>query len=99
MPSDIELAEPLKRRVIKAPAVRREALVDATLRCLKEFGHEGVSVRRISAAAGVSIGLINHRARFRAHVETRARSAFAKSRLECRSSDTTRTTIRACAPQ
>jgi AcrR family transcriptional regulator len=43
-----------------APAVRREALIDATLRCLKQFGHEGVSVRRISAAAGVSIGLINH---------------------------------------
>jgi len=40
--------------------VRREALVDATLRCLKQYGHEGVSVRRISAAAGVSIGLINH---------------------------------------
>jgi AcrR family transcriptional regulator len=35
-------------------------LVDATLRCLKEYGHDGVSVRRISAAAGVSIGLINH---------------------------------------
>jgi AcrR family transcriptional regulator len=43
-----------------APAVRREALVDATLRCLKQYGHQGVSVRRISAAAGVSIGLINH---------------------------------------
>jgi AcrR family transcriptional regulator len=43
-----------------APAVRREALVDATLRCLKRYGHDGVSVRRISAAAGVSIGLINH---------------------------------------
>ncbi len=42
------------------PAVRREALVDATLRCLKQYGHDGVSVRRISAAAGVSIGLINH---------------------------------------
>jgi AcrR family transcriptional regulator len=42
------------------PAVRREALVDATLKCLKQFGHAGVSVRRISAAAGVSIGLINH---------------------------------------
>ena len=45
-----------KRHVPKfhraAPAVRREALVDATLRCLKQFGHEGVSVRRISAAAG-----------------------------------------------
>jgi AcrR family transcriptional regulator len=44
----------------ETPAVRREALVDATLRCLKHYGHEGVSVRRISAAAGVSIGLINH---------------------------------------
>jgi TetR/AcrR family transcriptional repressor of bet genes len=41
-------------------AVRREALVQATLRCLKKYGHSGVSVRRISAAAGVSIGLINH---------------------------------------
>jgi AcrR family transcriptional regulator len=44
----------------ESPAVRREALVAATLRCLTQFGHEGVSVRRISAAAGVSIGLINH---------------------------------------
>jgi len=44
----------------KTPAVRREALVDATLRCLRLYGHDGVSVRRISAAAGVSIGLINH---------------------------------------
>ena len=42
------------------PAVRREALVAATLRCLKMYGHDGVSVRRISRAAGVSIGLINH---------------------------------------
>ena len=54
----------IKRHVPKfhraTPAVHREALVDATLRCLKQFGHEGVSVRRISAAAGVSIGLINH---------------------------------------
>lgn len=53
-----------KRKVPKfrraAPAVRREALVEATLSCLKRYGHEGVSVRRISAAAGVSIGLINH---------------------------------------
>ena len=44
----------------ETPAVRREALVDATLRCIEQYGHEGVSVRRISAAAGVSIGLINH---------------------------------------
>ena len=43
-----------------APEVRREALIEATLSCLKKHGHEGVSVRRISAEAGVSIGLINH---------------------------------------
>ena len=53
-----------KRHVPKfrraAPAVRREALIEATLKCLKKYGHDGVSVRRISAAAGVSIGLINH---------------------------------------
>jgi TetR/AcrR family transcriptional regulator, transcriptional repressor of bet genes len=39
---------------------RREALVAATLACLDKFGHDGVSVRRISAEAGVSMGLINH---------------------------------------
>jgi TetR/AcrR family transcriptional regulator, transcriptional repressor of bet genes len=53
-----------KRHVPKfrraTPAVRREALIEATLLCLKQHGHDGVSVRRISAAAGVSIGLINH---------------------------------------
>ncbi|MDB6097898.1 MAG: TetR/AcrR family transcriptional regulator, transcriptional repressor of bet s [Gammaproteobacteria bacterium] len=53
-----------KRHVPKfrraTPALRREALIEATLGCLKKFGHEGISVRRISAAAGVSIGLINH---------------------------------------
>lgn len=42
------------------PEMRREELVDATLRCLAQHGHAGVSVRKIAAAAGVSIGLINH---------------------------------------
>ena len=50
--------EPKFRRA--TPAARRSALVAATLRCLKKYGHAGASVRRISAAAGVSIGLINH---------------------------------------
>ena len=50
--------EPKFRRA--TPQVRREALIEATLSCLKKYGHEGVSVRRISAEAGVSIGLINH---------------------------------------
>ncbi len=42
------------------PETRREGLVEATLRCLAAHGHEGVSVRRIAAEAGVSVGLINH---------------------------------------
>jgi TetR/AcrR family transcriptional regulator, transcriptional repressor of bet genes len=42
------------------PEARREELVAATLACLKKLGHDGVSVRRISAEAGVSMGLINH---------------------------------------
>jgi AcrR family transcriptional regulator len=43
-----------------APEVRRQRLIEAAIECLKRDGHEGLSVRRISAAAGVSIGLINH---------------------------------------
>jgi len=42
------------------PEARREELITATLTCLKKFGSAGVSVRRISAEAGVSMGLINH---------------------------------------
>ena len=42
------------------PPLRREALIEATLACLRKFGHEGLSARRIGAQAGVSPGLINH---------------------------------------
>lgn len=51
-------AEPKFRR--ESPDARREALIAATLACLSRYGHEGVSVRRISAEAGVSMGLITH---------------------------------------
>ena len=34
--------------------------MEAAIESLKRYGHEGLSVRRIAAAAGVSIGLINH---------------------------------------
>jgi TetR/AcrR family transcriptional repressor of bet genes len=51
-------AEPRFER--KLPDERRQALVEATIACLKKFGHEGLSIRRISAQAEVSIGLINH---------------------------------------
>ena len=39
---------------------RRGALVYAAIESLKRYGYEGLSVRRIAAEAGVSIGLINH---------------------------------------
>jgi len=42
------------------PQERRQALIEATIQSLKRHGHDGLSVRRISAEAGVSIGLINH---------------------------------------
>jgi AcrR family transcriptional regulator len=42
------------------PEVRRQALIEATIECLKRYGHEGLSIRTISAQAGVSVGLINH---------------------------------------
>jgi TetR/AcrR family transcriptional regulator, transcriptional repressor of bet genes len=42
------------------PEVRRRALIEATIECLKRYGHEGLSIRTISAQAGVSVGLINH---------------------------------------
>ena len=42
------------------PQQRRQALIAATIECLKRYGHEGLSIRTISAQAGVSVGLINH---------------------------------------
>jgi len=44
----------------KLPDERRRALIEATIECLKKYGHDGLSIRRISAQARVSIGLINH---------------------------------------
>jgi TetR/AcrR family transcriptional repressor of bet genes len=42
------------------PESRKDLLVQATLRCLKQYGFQGTSVRRICAEADVSVGLINH---------------------------------------
>lgn len=42
------------------PADRRQTLIEATLACLAREGHDGLSIRRIAEAAGVSVGLINH---------------------------------------
>lgn len=39
---------------------RRQALIEAAIQSLMQYGHEGLSVRRVAATAGVSLGLINH---------------------------------------
>lgn len=42
------------------PELRKARLIDATLACLKRYGFQGASIRKICAEAGVSVGLINH---------------------------------------
>ena len=64
------------------PAIRRESLIEATLQCLREYGDEGVSVRRISAAAGVSVGLINHHFPGKASLVAATYEALATSLLD-----------------
>lgn len=44
----------------QSPDARREALMDATLRCLADRGVERTSIRSICEEAGVSVGLVNH---------------------------------------
>ena len=44
----------------KSPDERRRALIAATLACLAREGHAGLSIRKISKEAGISVGLINH---------------------------------------
>mgnify|MGYP001060138540 FL=1 len=48
------------RFVRESPDVRRQALIEATARCLAEKGVGATSVRAICARAGVSAGLLTH---------------------------------------
>lgn len=58
-------------------ATRRQELIEATLRCLERYGREGASIRRISALAGVSSGLINHHFRTKADLIAAAYESLA----------------------
>jgi len=57
-PGPAEARRPRFQRQL--PEQRRAALIAATIECLKRYGHDGLSIRTISAQAGVSVGLINH---------------------------------------
>jgi TetR/AcrR family transcriptional regulator, transcriptional repressor of bet genes len=74
------MAAPKYRRV--TAAARRQSLIEATLQCLRRFGHEGVSVRRIAACAGVSPGLINHHFPSTSRLIAASYEALARSLLD-----------------
>jgi len=71
---------PRYRRV--TAAARRQSLIEATLMCLRQYGHEGVSVRRIGLQAGVSPGLINHHFPSMAQLIAAAYQSLADSLLQ-----------------
>jgi AcrR family transcriptional regulator len=61
MPQAHATTQPQRRRFERHLAAdRRHALIEAALRSLARDGQEGLSIRRIAAEAGVSVGLINH---------------------------------------
>jgi TetR/AcrR family transcriptional repressor of bet genes len=74
------MKSPKYRRV--SAAARRESLIAATLTCLRRYGHDGVSVRRIGATAGVSPGLINHHFPSTSTLIAAAYQALARALLE-----------------
>jgi TetR/AcrR family transcriptional regulator, transcriptional repressor of bet genes len=60
MPRAAPRRKPRPKFTRDQPEVRRRKLIDATARCLAEFGLAGTSVRQICAKAGVSPGLLAH---------------------------------------
>lgn len=54
------ISKPRARFIRETADVRRQALIEATARCLAEKGVAGTSVRAICARAGVSSGLLTH---------------------------------------
>ncbi|TAM97422.1 MAG: TetR family transcriptional regulator, partial [Rhizobiaceae bacterium] len=44
----------------KSPEVRRQELIEATLRCMSSIGTEEISVRHIAREANLSLGMVRH---------------------------------------
>jgi len=65
----------------KLPGERRKIPIAATLKCLSNEGHEGLSVRKISEAAGISVGLINHHYRSKEDLVAQAYETLSVSLL------------------
>lgn len=76
-----EARRPRFRRQL--PQQRRAALIAATIECLKRYGHDGLSIRTISAQAGVSVGLINHHFPNKDELVAAAFSHFNRELADC----------------
>ena len=53
-------AAPKPRRVVKAPAVRREELIDCAQRLFLAQGYEKTTINEVIAATGLSKGAFYH---------------------------------------
>src|SRR5438034_9122033 len=60
MPTDLDLQERRKRRVIKAPAVRRAELLDCAQQLFLTKGYEKTTINDVIAATGLSKGAFYH---------------------------------------
>src|SRR5262249_13351510 len=77
----------------KLPEDRRKTLIDATLACLAREGTAGLSIRKISAQAGICVGLTNHHCNGKDALVGAAYEAFSLGLL-----DATRERIAAAGP-
>jgi TetR/AcrR family transcriptional repressor of bet genes len=66
----------------ESAAERRAELIAATLACLRRHGHDGASLRRISAFARISPGLVNHHFPGKAALLAAAYEQVARSLLD-----------------
>ena len=55
-----ESAEPQQNRRQVSAAASKDKLIEATILCMANYGPAGVSIERITDAAGVSRGLVRH---------------------------------------
>ncbi len=56
---DITATAPLPKRRAQAKAERRQALIEATITSIAEYGLSGTTIARVTELAGTSIGLAN----------------------------------------
>src|SRR6516165_5547197 len=75
------LPAPTKRRVVKAPAVRRAELIDCAQRLFLEKGYERTTINDVIAATGLSKGAFYHHFRAKEDLLEAIAARFAQQAL------------------